>query len=86
MAMNGDSLGDEMIAAIDAAVANADEPGEARTAAFRAIGNAIVAHIIANSQITFRTTDGGIQQHAGLGPSPTTPPLAPVTLLPGQIS
>ncbi len=80
MALNGDDLGDEMLAAIDGVGDKTD-----RTALFRALGNKIVDHIKANSQITFRTIDGGAQVSTTAG-LPTSAPAAPVTFSAGQIS
>lgn len=61
MAMNGDALGDAIKAAVDAL----PDPKTDRTAIFRAMGNAIVAHIQANAQVavtsvTGVTTGGGV--------------------------
>lgn len=45
----GIALGDAMLAAIDAAVASSAEAGPAqRRAIWRAIGTAIIAHLVAN--------------------------------------
>lgn len=53
MAMNGDILGDAILAAVDAAVAaNAEVGSSQRQAIFRGIGNAIVQHIQGNAQVT----------------------------------
>ena len=46
MAMNGDTLGDEIRAAIDAVVDKTD-----REALFQAMGNAIVTHITTNGTV-----------------------------------
>ena len=89
MAMNGDTLGDAIKAAIDSAVSGSPPASEAqRVAIFRALGNAIVDHITSNAQLTFRVTDAGIQR-ADVGSVPNTPTLPPtpaVTLPSGQIS
>lgn len=45
--MNGDTLGDAMLAAVNAAPDKTN-----RTALFRALGGAIVAHIQANATVT----------------------------------
>lgn len=57
--MNGIVLGDAIIASIDAAVA-ADPHASAaqRTAVWRAIGTAIVAHITANAQVNVISVSG----------------------------
>jgi len=86
MAMNGNQLGDEIMAAIDAVVAEAvgnasTEATQMRTRVFRAIGNAIVDHIRANLQITIRPEDAGLQRADG---APTEGPAADVRLEPGN--
>lgn len=48
MALNGDTLGDAIRAAVDAAVA---AHGPDRTELFRAIGGAIVSHIVTNGVV-----------------------------------
>lgn len=48
MAMNGNNLGDEMLAAIDAL---SDSDKAKRQALFRAMGNSIVKHITKNGVI-----------------------------------
>jgi hypothetical protein len=51
MAMNGNALGDEIRALIDAVGDKTD-----RTALFRAIGNAIVTHITTNASVAVTVT------------------------------
>lgn len=87
MAMNGDTLGDLIRTNIDSAVAaNAEANPTQRQAVFRAIGNAIVDHITANMQITFRATDVGIQRAdvANVPNTATLGPAAPVQLPAGN--
>jgi hypothetical protein len=53
MAMNGILLGEQILAAIDSAVAGSQAASpEQRTAIWHAIGNAIVAHITLTAQVT----------------------------------
>lgn len=66
MALSGDSMGDEIVAAIDAAIEATPHAGEAQTAAlWRAIGGAIVAHIQANAEVTtfVSAADAGLQAY-----------------------
>ena len=57
MALNGVVLGDAIRAAVDVAVAANSTAGAAqRQAVFRAIGNAIVAHITTNATVAVTVT------------------------------
>lgn len=59
MALNGIVLGDAIKAAIDTAVASSREANEAqRTAVWRAIGNAIVAHITGSGTVVVTSVSG----------------------------
>lgn len=58
MAMNGNTLGDALAAAV-AALSNADKADP--TICWRTIANAMVAHITANATVTIKTTDGSLQ-------------------------
>lgn len=53
MALNGDLLGAEIVTAMDNVLASDPEASESQRASlWAAIGNAIVAHIIANAVVT----------------------------------
>ena len=59
MALNGVLLGDAIKTAVDAAVLANQTANEAqRTAIFRAIGNAIVAHITGNAVVVVTSVTG----------------------------
>lgn len=49
---------------------------------FSSIATAVVAHILANAQVTTTVSAAGLQTYTvpPAGPVPTTPPLAPVPL------
>lgn len=82
MAMDGNTLGDAMVAAVDAAVAANPETGAAqRAAVFRALGAAIVAHIADEAvvEVSVTTADGGLQTSTAEG-NPTDPPAATKTV------
>jgi len=73
MAMSGTVLGDAMLAAVDLAMAGL--PIDAtmaarRTAAFRALGSAIVTHIQTLAVVTTAGTATGVT--TGPGTAPTT--------------
>lgn len=77
MAMDANTLGDAMKAAVDAVVNKQDS-----VAVYRALAGAIVAHIQANATVTIKTSDAGLQRD-NTGGNPAT--LAPSTnkTLPG---
>lgn len=60
MPMNGIILGDAIRASVDAAVAGLDPSDSAalREAVFRAIGAAVVAHVVANAQVIVVSVSG----------------------------
>ena len=70
MAMNGDVLGDAIRAAVDAAVAGGGAVD--RSAMFRAIGGAIVAHIAANATVATTIQLGSVATGA-MGGGPGVP-------------
>lgn len=71
--MNGTQLGDEMLAAIDAAVAVTQTASQAqRVQIWRAIGTAIVAHITANAVVTVPFVTGVVAGGANSGPGSGT--------------
>lgn len=92
MAMNGNTLGDAMLAAVNALPAGdptkpLSDPANVgsqydKQAAMRAIAGAIVSHIQANATVTIKTTDSGLQRD-NTGGNPST--LGPSTnkTLPG---
>lgn len=71
MAMNGSTLGDEIVAAVNALTAPQKiDP----TACWRAIAGAIVAHLQANATVTVTTADAGLQRdHTGGNPATLAP-------------
>lgn len=77
MALNGNTLGDAIMAAVDAVGDKTD-----RTALFRAIGNAIVSHITANAQVSTTIQLGSVA--AGVTVGVFTAPVTGTTL--GTIS
>jgi hypothetical protein len=75
MALNGTVLGDLMRAAVDAAVASTPAAGTAqRQAVFRALGDAIVAHITSAATVTVTVASvSGVTVGAGVsGPGAGT--------------
>lgn len=64
MAMNGTSLGDEMLAAIRS-LSTTDQADASKC--FQKMGEAIVAHIQANATVTIKITDVGLQTSAAVG-------------------
>jgi len=75
MAMNGVVLGDAILSAIDTAVLANPTPNTAqRQAIWRAIGNAIVAHITSQAAVTVTVTSvSGVTVGAGVsGPGTGT--------------
>lgn len=73
MAMNGTLLGDELLAAIDAAVASEPSASQAqRRLIWRAIGNAIVAHITANAVVAVPFVSGVTVGGSNSGPGSGT--------------
>ena len=65
MALNGDVLGTQLLAAIDLAVLDYREVGTAqRQQIWKAIGNAIVTHIQSNGQVVVASV-GGVTVGAG---------------------
>lgn len=68
MAMNGILLGEQILAAIDSAVAGSQAATPAqRVAIWHAVGNAIVAHIVANAQVTVTVASvSGVTVGAGV--------------------
>lgn len=73
MAMNGDQLGDEMLAAIDATVAGQQQVSQAqRIAIWRAIGGAIVQHITTNAVVAVPFVSGVVAGGANSGPGTGT--------------
>lgn len=67
MAMNGDTLGAAMKAAVDAVSDKTD-----RDALFKAIGGAIVAHIQGNAQVNVTSVSGVTAGSAASGPGTGT--------------
>lgn len=58
MALNGNTLGDLIRTSVDAAIAATPSAGEAqRQAVFRAIGNAIVTHVL-TAQVIVTSVSG----------------------------
>lgn len=73
MALNGDLLGSEILAAVDAAIAENGTPGTAqRTAIFAAFGNAIVAHIVTNGVVNIPFVSNVTAGQANSGPGTGT--------------
>lgn len=71
--MNGTVLGDEILAAIDAAVAADPTASQAqRQRIWRAIGGAIVAHITANAVVAVPFVTGVTAGGASSGPGSGT--------------
>ena len=68
MALNGNSLGDQMLAAIDAL---SDSSKKNRQAIFRALGGAIVSHIKTNGVVNTGIT---VQVSPSSGTGATTGP------------
>lgn len=83
MAMDGNTLGSAVVAAINAltTVQRADP-----TACWQAIAGAIVAHIQANATVTVKTTDSGLQRDNTGGNPATLAPASNKTLPGGCIS
>jgi hypothetical protein len=81
MAMNGTSLGDEMLAAIRSLSAT-DQASAAKC--FQKMGEAIVAHIQANATVTIRAADSGLQTSTAIGFA-TSGPAANKTLPAGCV-
>lgn len=80
MAMNANTLGDAMKAAVDALTALQKQ--DAQTV-YRALAGAIVAHIQGSATVTIKAvTDAGLQSLSG---TPTSAPLTDKTLPAGCI-
>lgn len=81
MAMDANTLGDAMKAAVDAVVNKQDS-----TAVYRAIAGAIIGHIQSNATVIVKTTDGGLQRDADGSHPDTLAPSTNKTLPAGCIS
>jgi len=68
MALNGDILGDAIRAAVETAVQNTREAGDAQRAAiWRAVGNAIVNHLTSSAVVTVTVPSvSGVTPGAGV--------------------
>lgn len=95
MAMDGNTLGDAMLAAVQALPAGdpslpVGAPANNGTqldpqAAMRAMGGAIVAHVQGSAVIHVKNTDAGLQRDHTAGTPATLAPAATVTLPAGCI-
>jgi hypothetical protein len=82
MALNGEQLGREIVAAIRQAITLEPKASTAQQELiWKSIGTAIVAHITANAQVNVLPTNAGLQTSTAPG-NPTAGPAAPIPLLP----